>query len=449
MRERLLAATAAALAVLLAAEARAQAPAPADQAQPPAGPVQASEPPRYQPAPPASFERVTFDEAVRRALERHPTVAEATQAILRAQALLDQSKSVFRPTVYGNVGVVMLDAARGFNGFETTPRTQTSFSGTLSYPVLDAVGWAAKNAAADQVTVAKVSAEETRRQVAVTAAQAYLAVIAAERQREIALRNLDTSSALEEYARQRLEAGKGSRLNHVRSTQERGAAELQLELAELLVRQAQEALGVAVFASAPLDANGDPDLRLAPPPTSDAWLMQRPDVRLFSAEVDAANRVARDAWRAWLPTGNFSFTPLYVNPKGGFQPAKTWQAVFQLQVPIYDATIAPARRAKYTDLESARLRFENVKVEARAEQRLAEETVKRREQMVASSRISSDAATEALRISQIAYEAGATSNIEVVQAQQAARNNEIALAVSEDRLRQSRLDLLVSHGLFP
>ena len=436
MRERLLASlTAAALA----------AAAPAARAQAPAAPA----PSKAAPAPAAGFERISFEDAVRRAIERHPTVGEAAQAILRAQALLDQSKSVFRPTLYGGVNVVMLDAARGFNGFETTPRTQAAFNATLAYPILDAVGWASKNAAADQVTVARISAEETRRQVAVTAAQAYLAVIAAQRQREIALRNLDTAGALEEYAHQRLDAGKGSRLNHVRSTQERGTAELQLELAELLVRQAQEALGVAVFASAPLDANGDPDLRPAPPPTNDAWLMQRPDVRLFSAQLDASDRVARDAWRAWLPTGNVFFTPQYVNPKGGFEPAKTWRAVFQLQVPIYDATIAPARRAKYTDLEAARLRFDSVKLEARAELRLAQETVTRREQMVASSRVSSDAAAEALKISQVAYEAGATSNIEVVQAQQAARNTEIALAVSEDRLRQSRLDLLVALGQFP
>ena len=138
-----------------------------------------------------------------------------------------------------------------------------------------------------------------------------------------------------------------------------------------------------------------------------------------------------------------------MNPKGGFEPAKTWRAGFQLQIPIYDSTLGPAKRVKVTDRETARFRFDNVKVEAKAELRLAQETVTRREQMVESSRLSSESAAEALRISQIAYEAGATSNIEVVQAQQAARNTEIALAVSEDRLRQSRLDLLVALGQFP
>src|SRR5689334_8187620 len=69
-------------------------------------------------------ERVTFQEAVRRATERHPTVAEAAQAILRAEALLDQAKSVFRPTLYGDVSTTILDAARGFGGNITQPRTQ-------------------------------------------------------------------------------------------------------------------------------------------------------------------------------------------------------------------------------------------------------------------------------------------------------------------------------------
>jgi outer membrane protein len=415
-------------------------------AEPAAAQAVLAQPPSVAAAP---FERVTFQQAVSRAIEHHPSVGEAAQAILRAQALLDQSKSVFRPSLYAGVTGVMLDAARGFNGFETVPRSQAAFSATLGYPILDTAGWAAKNQAADQVAIARISAEETRRQVAITAAETYLAVIAAQRQREIALRNLDTAGALEQYAKARLDAGKGSRLNHVRSTQERGTAELQLEIAELLVRQAQEALGVAVFADAPLDASGDPELKPAAPPTSEAWLMERPDVRLFSAQLQASDRVVRDAWTAWFPTANVYFTPQYVNPKGGFEPANTWRAGFQLQIPVYDSTLGPAKRVKVTERETARFRFDNVKVEAKAELRLAEETVTRREQMVESSRVSSESAAEALRISQIAYEAGATSNIEVVQAQQAARNTEIALAVSEDRLRQSRLDLLVSLGQFP
>ena len=88
-------------------------------------------------------------------------------------------------------------------------------------------------------------------------------------------------------------------------------------------------------------------------------------------------------------------------------------------------------------------------MEARSEVRLAQEAVARNEQIVAASRDSAANAREALRITEIAYKAGATTNIEVVQAQQTARNAEMVAALAEDRLRQARLDLLVALGQFP
>jgi outer membrane protein len=399
---------------------------------------------------PAVLERVTFEEAVRRATERHPTVGQATQAILRTQALLDQARSVFRPSVNGAVGTTILDDARGFDGNITQPRTQSTFSGTVSYPFLAAARWAARNQAADQVGIAKISAEEIRRQVALTAAQSYLAVIAAQHQRDIAVRNRDTAGALADYSKARLDAGQGSRLNHVRSSQQLSAAEGLVQSAELAVRQTQEALGTAIFAAGPVDANGDPEIRLATPPSDDdGWLAQRPDVRLFTAEVQAADRVLRDTWKSWLPTGTASFTPQYVTPAGFFEPARTWRALFQLQIPIYDGTLGATRRIRRADHETAKLRLDSVKVQARSELRFAQEAVARNERIVAASREAAESAGEALRITEVAYKAGATTNIEVVQAQQTARNAEIEAALAEDRLRQARLDLLVALGQFP
>ena len=399
---------------------------------------------------PAPLERVAFEEAVRRALDRNPTVGQAAQAILRAQALLDQARSVFRPTVSGAMGTTVLDDARGFDGNITQPRTQTSFSGTASYPLLAASRWAQAKQASDQLGIARISAEESRRQVALLAAESYLAVVSTEHQREIAVRNLDTARALEEYARARLDAGQGSRLNHVRSSQERAAADALIQAAELSVRQSQEALGVAIFADGPVDADGDPRIEPgAPPSGDDLWLAQRPDVRLFTAQVAAADRVVRDTWKSWLPTATAAFSPQYVTPSGFFEPANTWRAFVQLQIPIYDGTLGAARRLRIADRETAQLRLDAVKSQARAEVRFAQESVTRNEQIVAASREAAASAREALRITEIAYKAGATTNIEVVQAQQTARNAEVQAALAEDRLRQARLDLLVALGQFP
>jgi len=395
------------------------------------------------------LEQVTFEEAVSRATSHNPSVGEAAQAILRAEALLSEARSVFLPLAYGNVGTAVLDAARGFDGNIVQPRTQTAFSATASYPVLAASRWAAKNQAADRLGTARAAAQETRLQVAVSAAQAYLAVIAAERQLEIAVRNRDTAKALEDYARTRFEAGQGSRLNHVRSLQQLASAEGLVELAALLVRRAQEALGVAVFAPGPLGAEGEPALPPASAPADEAWLDRRPDVRLLTAEFDAAERVASDAWKSWLPTATASFTPRYVTPAGLFEPSKSWRAFFQLEIPIFDGTLRPQKRVYVADREAARLRLDALKNEARSELRVAQEAVRRTERIVTAIGHAADSAREALRITEIAYRAGATTNIEVVQAQQTARNAEIEAAVAEDRLRQARLDLLVALGLFP
>lgn len=396
-----------------------------------------------------TLQQVTFEEAVKLATDRHPTAGQAAQAILRAEALLDQARSVFRPSVYGTVATTMLNEARGFDDNIFLPRTQTAFNATVSYPFLAAARWAQKNQAADQVATARISAEETRRHVALTAAQSYLAVLATQRQREIAERNRDTARALADYARARLEAGQGSRLNHVRSSQQLATVEGFLEASELAVRRAQEALGVALFADGPVAANGEPALPLAPPPSNEAWLTQRPDVRLFTAQLNAAERIVADTWKSWLPTGSASFTPQYVTPAGVFEPSKSWRAFFQLQIPIYDGTLGATKRIRIADRESAKLRLDAVKSEARSELRLAQEAVTRNERIVATSRQAAESAAEALRITEIAYKAGATTNIEVVQAQQAARNAEIEAALAEDRLRQARLDLLVALGQFP
>jgi len=397
-----------------------------------------------------ALERVTFDEAVKRALDKNPTVGQAVQAILRSEALLQQAKAVFHPTAYGFAGTTILDDARGFDGNVTQPRTQTTFNASVSYPFLAAARWAGKNQAADQLAISKISAEETRRQVAVTAAQSYFAVIVAQRQREIAYRNRDTARALADYARARLDAGQGSRLNNVRSVQEQATAEGLVPAAELLVRRAQEALGVAIFSDAPVDANGDPEL--SPPSLAsrmDGWLTQRPDVRRFAAQWEAADRVVRDNWKSWVPNGTASFTPQYVTPAGFFEPAKTWRLQFQLAIPLYDRTLITDKRVKIADRDSARLGLDAVTLQARSELRIAQESVTRIEQIVVQSRQAAESAGEALRITEVAYRAGATSNIEVVQAQQGARNAEVIQAQAEDRLRQARLDLLVALGQFP
>ena len=62
---------------------------------------------------------------------------------------------------------------------------------------------------------------------------------------------------------------------------------------------------------------------------------------------------------------------------------------------------------------------------------------------------SAEFAAQALKFATLAYEAGASTNIEVVDAERRARDADTAVVVAEDAARQARLDLLAATGRFP
>ena len=64
-------------------------------------------------------------------------------------------------------------------------------------------------------------------------------------------------------------------------------------------------------------------------------------------------------------------------------------------------------------------------------------------------RLAAQHAAEVLKITDVAFRAGATTNIELIDAQRRARDADTAAVQAEDRVRQARLDLLVALGRFP
>ncbi|HUE86361.1 MAG TPA: TolC family protein [Vicinamibacterales bacterium] len=400
--------------------------------------------------PPAAIERVTFDDAVRRALENNPNVVEAAQAILRADTLLQQARTVYRPTVSGSVTTTVLDAARGFDEFVTQPRTQSLLGASVSYPVLAAARWAQQAQADDQIRVARLGVDETRRQIALAAAQAYLAVIAQQRQVEVNERARENAIAHVDYAGARLQGGMGSRLNALRASQELATDEVFLESARLALRRSQEALGVLVASDAPVDAAAEPALEIATRPADDAWLGARADIQLFSAQIDAADRVVRDSWRDWVPTATASFEPQLLTPAGLFAPSRSWRGFVQVSVPVFDGGARRiARRQREIALETARIQLTDVELRARSELRAAEAAIESTERALQHARLAAQHAAEVLEITDVAFRAGATTNIELIDAQRRTRDADTAAAQAEDRVRQARLDLLVALGRFP
>jgi outer membrane protein TolC len=394
------------------------------------------------------MEAITLDEAVQRALKNNLTIAQVTEGILRAESLLQQTRATTLPRLGGLFSNVVVDSSRRFEDVVVQPRNQVTLSAAFVAPVLAASQWAATRQARDQVEIASLSTADVRTNIAVSTAQTYLEIIAHKRQVDVAIRARDTSLAHLDYARRRLEAGAGTRLNELRAGQEAATNEALIETAQLAVRRAQEALGVLIAANGPVDAAADPVFEVPATFDEPTWMASRPDIRLFSASERAAERVWRDSSKDWFPTGTVLFDPQSLVPSSIF--STSWRLTVLFNQPLFDGGERRGRRRfREADYNASRFALTEQQVQARSEVRVAQETIQRAERALVSFRSAAEQANEVLKITNFAFEAGATTNLEVIDAQRQARDADLAAVIAEDVLRRAQLDLLAALGRFP
>ena len=127
-----------------------------------------------------ALERLTFAQAIERAIANNPTIAQATAGIMRAEAVLQQVRSSSLPALGLAMTTTVTNPVK-FNDISVVPLVQTQTIPTLGVPILTPVAWAQRNQAGDQVVVSQRNQRDVRRQIAVAAAQSYLAIIARRR----------------------------------------------------------------------------------------------------------------------------------------------------------------------------------------------------------------------------------------------------------------------------
>ena len=401
---------------------------------------------------PAPVVRVTFSDAIRRAQENNPTVAEAAAGILHAEGLVRQARAATLFQLTGNLATTTLNRGVEFDGQTVTPRNSVTASLAASMPILAAAAWARRTQAQDTRTVAELSVAETRRQIAFATADAYLTILAQRRIVETAVRARDAAKAHFDLANELEQRGSGSRLNALRAQQLWSTNEGLLETGRLSLYRAQEALGVLIVADGPADAIDDPDFAV-PPPADDPSASAQPyraDLRLFAAEQQAADRILRDSSKDWWPTIDALFQPSTIYPAQLFLPQHTWRFLTQTTIPVFDSgSRAALRIERRADVDQARARLEGATTQASSEIRAAREAVASIERTLASARAAADQAQQVETITNISFRAGAATNIEVIDAERSARDLDAAVVIAEDQLRRAKLELLNALGRFP
>jgi len=399
---------------------------------------------------PLPVDRVTFDEAIRRAIEKNPSSAIAAAGILRAEALLTEARSASRLQINGNVTTTTLNRGVEFGGATVTPRNQINASLDVRYPLFAPARWARRMQAEDAKQVAEANVDEVTRQTAFATADAYLTIIA--RRRVVAANETarEVANAHFTLARQLEQAGTGSRLNMLRAQQELSLDEGLVESARLALYRAQEALGVLIAADGPADAADEPDFPEPPASESGSLALFRSDLKLFTAEQQAAERILRDSSKDWWPSIDAVFQPSTVYPAQLFLPQNTWRFLTQTTIPLFDSgQRASAKLDRQASLEQSRATLAGATTQASSEVRAAREAVASGRRSLESARRAAEQARQVVGITNISYRAGAATNIEVIDAERSARDAGIGVAIAEDRLRRARLELLNALGRFP
>lgn len=400
----------------------------------------------------ASAGAISLDEAVRRAVARNVTAEVAAQEVLRAEALSRQVRAAWLPSLNANALYTRLDADRELNGRVILSANQFTANLQLTVPLVAPQKWVAHARSKENVAIARAASVDARREVALSAARTYLTLIAQRRVLVSAQRALATARAHEEYAVTRVQGGVGNRLDSVRASTERATAEVRVKNQLTALARAQEALGLAVGEEGSLDAADAPELA-APSSVASALAegtTKRTDIVLLRDRVASAHKAVRDSWVDYLPTLSAVAQPFYQNPATFTQPQTGWQAQLVLAVPLFDGGARYGAADEREALEAqSRARLESALRTVRSEVRIAFESMRRADESLVAARDAATLARESLELAQLAYKAGATSNIEVVDAERRAHEAETAAAVAEDASRQARLDLLAASGHFP
>jgi outer membrane protein TolC len=395
---------------------------------------------------------VALDEAIAEARAQHPTVAIAKNQVRRAEALVEQSRASSLPTLTMNGVYTRLDDDRALAGRVLQSCNQLQCNVALVVPLVAPKAWVLWAHAKDNEAVSAANAKESERQLALAVARTYLAVVGQKRLVDVAARARDTAHAHHEVAHTRFLGGVGNRLDETRAHQELATSETVVQNARVALARTREALGVLVGTSEPVDATDSVSLPASP--NAGEALAEAPERRgdlvALRRSGEAASQVARDSWVDFLPTLSGAFQPFYQNPATVTQPETGWQAQLLLSLPLYDGGLRYGVHAERAALErDAKLKLDAALSQARSDLRIAALAVAQADLTLTSAREAAALAVEALALASEAYRAGATTNIEVIDAERRARDAETQAAIAEDGARQARLELLAASGRYP
>ena len=375
--------------------------------------------------------RLTFDGALRRALEVNNTVERSRQEIAVAESQKDFLLSAVMPkiTATGDLTRNSLEQNFGDGGDDVTilPRNDWAYRITLSQPVF------AGRRELRAYSQAKIGIENAREgtrgtedAVLLRVASSYLAVVNADRRVDVERRNMELAERRLTQAQAFYEAGEVTKVDVFRAETAIKAAARLLAVAVQQREHAEAQLRIDLDLTGPIEV-APPEQKLPPLPTEQQLVARaietRPDVDIAENNVRIANLEVSKQRGFWLPT--VTFDGGFIAQRSPFPAASYSYGALRFTVPIFQSGEVLARVA------GAKSRENQAKIELDTAGTAAREDVSRALADLRAAETGLQLATEQLQAAQAEYEQA----FELYRAQEA---TSLDVATSEASLADAR-----------
>lgn len=326
---------------------------------------------------------------------------------------------------------------------------------TAVQPLLNLQTWHAIGTAHRSEEASRLSLDDIKRNLAFGVANAIVGVVTAERIAE--LNRIGLRQALErlDITKRKQALGAANGLDVVRVQQDVESARATLVTGDESLRQAREALGLALGIPEQVGVTREVNLdglerdalsvcQVAPS------IDHRADVAAQHRRLEAASSAVADAEYAFAPTANAQSTVATTTAATGGLPSTTWNIQGVLSIPFWDGGVRIGNRRSALALQDEAAQS----LEALRRQATVQVEQARRGVSVAegSTRVAAEArrlAAEQDRLVRLGYEAGQGTSLELVVAASALRQAEINLALQQFGVIRARVLAVLSLATCP
>jgi outer membrane protein TolC len=352
--------------------------------------------------------------------------ADLVSPVLTALNLQSEASSILKN--YPNVVIQQQD----------TFAAQTS----ITQPIFLARAFTTIKSAYKGYDLAKLTTENAQDYLLNNVELAYYGALTAQKFVDIAEESLQIRKEHLRDATSKFEVGDSTKFNVLRAEIDANNAEEDLKRAQNSLSIAKEIVRLLCGMNKEEFSLVEPEPLKPPQEDIDAFinraLKTRRDLRSARLSLELGELANKDAWFRFLPTLGFTGTFSWANIKGFSDKYYTWNVMFGLSVPLYDGGLRYAfiNEAR-SQIRDAEIQIEDTTRSIRSEIRQLWLTMEMASANLEKARQSSVLAKEQVELARSSFEAGAVTNLEVLDANS-------TLFISRMNEAQEELNLEVS-----